>query len=280
MVPASAWAKRPMRLAEAPVNEPLAWPNSSDSTRVSGMAAQLTATNGRRARGRSGHQRLGHQLLAGARLAGDQHRALGVGDLADGAEHRSHGRVVAQQPGRGAIAPAERVGRGHGWAGVVVAVHRPQQRLFQPLELERLDQEVAGAGADGPHRIRDLGAAAHHDHRGAGILAARGLQDVEAVGARHPQVGQDDVEVLLGEPVDAAGPVRGDDVERGRAQQARQSAAQGLFVITQQKLGHLQQLLKCDPVPASQRRPVSVAREWDVHPVWLTRNVRFGTGRF
>ncbi len=46
MVPPSAWAKRPARALEAPVNAPLACPNSSDSTRLAGIAAQFTGTNG------------------------------------------------------------------------------------------------------------------------------------------------------------------------------------------------------------------------------------------
>ena len=37
----------PARRAAAPVNAPCAWPNSSLSSRCSGSAAQLTATNGR-----------------------------------------------------------------------------------------------------------------------------------------------------------------------------------------------------------------------------------------
>ncbi len=46
MVPPFAAWKRPMRVAIAPVNAPLAWPKSSLSSRFSGMAPQLTATKG------------------------------------------------------------------------------------------------------------------------------------------------------------------------------------------------------------------------------------------
>ncbi len=41
-----AFAKRPSRRANAPVNAPRSWPNSSASRMLSGMAAQLTATKG------------------------------------------------------------------------------------------------------------------------------------------------------------------------------------------------------------------------------------------
>ena len=45
-MPPSASAKRPFLLAVAPVKAPRTWPNSSDSSSVSGMAAQLTLTSG------------------------------------------------------------------------------------------------------------------------------------------------------------------------------------------------------------------------------------------
>jgi hypothetical protein len=44
-VPPSASAKRPRLSRIAPVNEPRSWPNSSDSSRVSGSAPQLIETN-------------------------------------------------------------------------------------------------------------------------------------------------------------------------------------------------------------------------------------------
>ncbi len=45
-VPPSATSTRPFLFASAPVNAPRTWPNSSDSSRFSGIAPQLTATNG------------------------------------------------------------------------------------------------------------------------------------------------------------------------------------------------------------------------------------------
>src|SRR5713226_2262022 len=45
-VPPSASSKRPSLRPAAPVNAPFSWPNSSDSSSVSGRAAQLTAMNG------------------------------------------------------------------------------------------------------------------------------------------------------------------------------------------------------------------------------------------
>ena len=45
MPPSASW-NRPGLSAIAPVNAPFSWPNSSDSISASGIAPQLTATNG------------------------------------------------------------------------------------------------------------------------------------------------------------------------------------------------------------------------------------------
>ena len=52
-VPLSASSKQPVRRSSAPVKAPFSWPKISLSIRVSGMAAQLMATNGLRLRGES-----------------------------------------------------------------------------------------------------------------------------------------------------------------------------------------------------------------------------------
>jgi hypothetical protein len=49
-VPPVASSNLPIRRAMAPVNAPFSWPNSSDSSRCSGIAAQLTEMKGRFAR--------------------------------------------------------------------------------------------------------------------------------------------------------------------------------------------------------------------------------------
>ncbi len=46
IVPPSASTNLPVCLRSAPVNEPRSWPKSSDSMRLSGIAAQFTCTNG------------------------------------------------------------------------------------------------------------------------------------------------------------------------------------------------------------------------------------------
>ncbi len=50
-MPRSASSKQPWRRSNAPVKAPFSWPKISLSSRVSGIAAQLIATNGNAARG-------------------------------------------------------------------------------------------------------------------------------------------------------------------------------------------------------------------------------------
>ena len=78
-VPPSACSKRPLRCAIAPVNAPRSWPKSSLSSSVSGSAAQLMATNGRRAPAAALVDARARQLLAGAALADDQDGARSDG---------------------------------------------------------------------------------------------------------------------------------------------------------------------------------------------------------
>ena len=51
MVPPLHCSNLPMRRRSAPVKAPFSWPNSSLSSRLSGMAAQFMARNGALARG-------------------------------------------------------------------------------------------------------------------------------------------------------------------------------------------------------------------------------------
>ena len=50
-MPPLASSKRPLRRSTAPVKAPRSWPKSSEASKPSGSAAQLTLTRGRFARG-------------------------------------------------------------------------------------------------------------------------------------------------------------------------------------------------------------------------------------
>ena len=93
-----------MRWRSAPVKAPFSWPNSSLSSSVSGMAAQLIARNGLSAPLAVLVDGPGDQLLAGAALAEDQHGDVLRGDPADRLAHLLHGRAAADDRGRRRLA--------------------------------------------------------------------------------------------------------------------------------------------------------------------------------
>ncbi len=86
----------PRRSAFASVKAPFLWPNSSLSSRFSGIAPQLMATNGAALRVDSRVDGARDELLADAALARDEHRGLEVGDLRDGPEDVEHLRALGE----------------------------------------------------------------------------------------------------------------------------------------------------------------------------------------
>ena len=74
----------------APVNAPFSWPNSSLSSNVSGIAAQLIGMNGAPAPPAELMNCTGEQLLSGTALAKDQDGYVGRRDLLDIAQHPQH----------------------------------------------------------------------------------------------------------------------------------------------------------------------------------------------
>ena len=110
-----------------------------------------------------------------------------------------------------------------------------RDRLLQGADLERLDQEVARARVHRPHRVGDLRAAAHRDHRRPGRVHARGGEDLETADLRHADVGQDQIETLFLEAGVAADPIHRDNFVTRGAQDAAQATAQGIFVVAEEE---------------------------------------------
>ena len=103
-VPPEASSTSPTLSRTAPVKEPRAWPKSSLSRSASGMAAQLTATNGPPRRAPRLMDGLRGQLLSRAALAGDEDRGVRVADLLDHGPDAPDRRGLAQEgPGAGSV---------------------------------------------------------------------------------------------------------------------------------------------------------------------------------
>ena len=150
-----------------PVNEPLTWPNSSDSSRLSVSAPQLTRMYGpETALGLSSWMARAIELLAGPGLAYDQDGGACRRDLA-GSSGRPRGSPALEPmiPGQGLV---ERVGAAH--RGVIRG--RPVSRgpaaaggrgSITHIRLPRC-RRPGTPGADGPRRWRSITAASTMMH--------------------------------------------------------------------------------------------------------------------
>jgi hypothetical protein len=138
------------------------------------------------------------QLLAGAALAGDQHRGVAVGDavdeLADGADRRAVADDAGHRPGRGQGLTQPP----HLAAGPAV-LDRARDRQLDLIGIERLGHEVPRAGAQRRDRGGDVGLTGDHDDRHVGVAGAHALAQLDARQAGHAHVGDDHVDVILGQ---------------------------------------------------------------------------------
>ena len=170
---------------------PFSWPNSSDSSRLSGMAAQLTATNGPLRAAAVAVQEAGHHLLAGAALAGDQDAGLGGGDtgargparsLIAGSAQTSSPAVVGRRPpgsprsarGRAAAAGTPRPGLDRRRGGCA-------RRQCDAVGDDRQEDPLGAPGA----RSRRAMSVGDVDQEQIGALARAQLRRAPAASDRH-----------------------------------------------------------------------------------------------
>ena len=74
--------------------------------------------------------------------------------------------------------------------------------MQQRVELKRLGDEVGGALLDGVDRVLHRAVAGDDDRDDVGVALERGFEHLPAVDAGQPQVGDEDVEGELGEPLE------------------------------------------------------------------------------
>ena len=160
--PARPRRSRPSRRRSAPVNAPFSWPNSSLSSRLSGTAAQFTATNGPPAPAARPVDRPGDELLAGAALAQQQHGGVALGDRADLAHGLLHDPRAPQdsvQP----LLPLDLRAQPLVLAAQPVVVERSTHGHGDLGQLEGLRQVVIGALAHGLDRGLERAERGHQD---------------------------------------------------------------------------------------------------------------------
>ena len=150
-VPLSASSILPGVCLTAPVNAPFSWPNSSLSSRFSGIAAQLMATNCCAAPMRQIVQRARQQLLAGSRFTQQHHRRAGVGHTLHRAAELLHLRISREDPGQ-ALWPTRRLKT----LVFLLQLGQPigsRNDQAQDLRIKRLFAEVIRPESDGFERI-------------------------------------------------------------------------------------------------------------------------------
>ena len=163
-MPPVASTNLPIWRSVAPVNAPFSWPNRIDSTRLSGIAPQLTATNGLARRSPVPWMARAISSLPTPDCAFDQHRDRGAGGLLGDAQHRLHARAAGDDVPEGQRAGAAALDARE-FALQRARVERVAQRDLQPFGADRLDHEIGRAR---PHRGDDIVDAAVrglHDHR-------------------------------------------------------------------------------------------------------------------
>ena len=213
---------------------------------MSGIAPQLTATNGFDAALAGAVDGARDQLLADAGLALDQHRNGRRRGLLGGAQHAVHAGAAGDD-----VLEGERAG-----AAALDAVEfaferargeRVAQRHLQALGADRLDHEVGRARA---HRIDDVVDAAVrglHDHRDAQARLAHPGEHAQAVEIGHHEVENDGIDARgLGAGEQLGGGIAAfgkDRLVAGLAHHVIEKAAgDGIVIDDQNTLTHVRYL--------------------------------------
>ena len=199
-------------------------------------------------------KRPGEQLLADARLAMDQHRRVDLGDLVQEREDLQHLRALRNQVRQGEplLVASERLAT---LVAQVAELERPPQDQQDLVRLERLDQVVLRTEPGGLYRGAD-GAVRGHDHDAdLRMLGLQPADDLDAVHARQPLVGQGEVDVLPLEPVQGLLPAaRREHVEALELEGAPERAQEDLVILDDQHSP-----LHPPPPRAARSRPASPA---------------------
>ena len=171
------------------------------------------------------------QLLAGPALAADQHRCVPGSHPVDHVQHLGHrGRAVHDLVPRLALL-----------AQAPVLLEQPDPLQGAPdhdtelLAVERLADEVVGAGAHGRDGGRDRGEGGHDDDRRPGRPFLHVPQHRHAVRVRHLEVGHHQPVPRGVEAGNRRAPVRdGVDREAQGVQVVREDLARGFLIVGQQ----------------------------------------------
>ena len=178
-MPLSAFSILPMVWRTAPVKAPFSWPKSSLSSSVSGMAAQLMATNGPLARALRRWIACASSSLP-VPLSPSSSTATSVGrDLLDHAQQPDHhASLVPRTPSIG-----ERGAAAARLAVLGLELVQPEGALddeAQHVDIDRLLEEIVGAERDAAQRVLAVLVAGGDDDLGVGRELAQRLERGQA----------------------------------------------------------------------------------------------------
>ena len=163
-MPPDASTNLPMWRSVAPVKAPFSWPNRSDSTRLSGIAPQLTATNGL---ARRSPQPWIARAISSLPTPDWPSISTGIAEPAAFSAWRSTAcmrglRVIMSLK----VSVPERL-RLRRWISLssALAASALRKRHLQALDADRLDHEIGRARAHRRDHVVDAAMRGLHDHR-------------------------------------------------------------------------------------------------------------------
>ena len=141
----------------------------------------------------------GHQLLAGAAFALDHDGGIDPGHGFDLFAHLAHGLALPHQLGDGVGLLAELLAQDAVLALQPVLFERVARHHGKIVGIEGLGDVIERAVFERPDRGLDRGVTGHHDDAGVELLALDLLEQLDAVHARHADVGDRQVELAAGQ---------------------------------------------------------------------------------
>ncbi len=173
----------------------------------------------------------GDQLLARAALAGHEHRRVAVGDARDQIEEPLHRRALAEERTEAARL-GDRAAERRDLLAELSLLHRARDDEREQLGLDGLGDEVVRAGADGPDGGVEARVGRDDDDEDVGADREDPLAKLGAVEGRHPEIGEDQVEVVGGDELERVPPRRARlDVEAVTAEHQREQLAHRLIIV-------------------------------------------------
>ncbi len=161
----------------------------------------------------------------------DQHRRVAVGHAGHEVEDPLHRLALAEE-----AAEALRVDDGAAeplhLLPELTVLERPPDHQGEELGVDRLGDEVVGAGANRGHRGVEARVAGDHDHRDVGPDAEDALAQLGSAERGHAEIGEDHVEIALGDELERVEPGGAPlDLERITPEHQLQHLAHRLIVI-------------------------------------------------